>query len=409
MRNIRTRVRSGGAALLALGSVIVLASCAGGTGDAGDGEVTSITVQDYFTADPDGAVYEAVYDACGEEAGVEVERSAVSGADLISKVLQQASSKTLPDILVLDNPDVQEIASSGALAPLSQFGLSADGLAEGVVDASTYDGEVYGLQPAANSITLFYNPDLLDAAGVSVPTTWDELKAAAAALTTEDQYGIAFSAPANYEGTWQFLPFMWTAGGDESDIDTPETAEALQLWVDMVSAGSASTSVVTWTQPDVNDQFIAGAAAMMINGPWQIPILEEAGASYEIASIPVPSLGDPVIAPLGGESFTLPNTGDAARQAKAAVVLECINSDDSQLTIAQERNLVPTRLSLQDQFVADNPVMAAFSDMVATARARTGELGVDWPEAATKIYTAVQSALVGGLTPSEALEQAQNG
>ena len=42
-------------------------------------------------------------------------------------------------------------------------------------------------------------------------------------------------------------------------------------------------------------------------------------------------------------------------------------------------------------------------------RARTGELGPEWPDAATKIYEAVQNALVGGMTPEEALAQAQNG
>jgi multiple sugar transport system substrate-binding protein len=53
--------------------------------------------------------------------------------------------------------------------------------------------------------------------------------------------------------------------------------------------------------------------------------------------------------------------------------------------------------------------MKAFSAMVQTARARTGELGADWPKAATKIYTGVQSALAGGVPPLEALQKAQNG
>jgi multiple sugar transport system substrate-binding protein len=53
--------------------------------------------------------------------------------------------------------------------------------------------------------------------------------------------------------------------------------------------------------------------------------------------------------------------------------------------------------------------MAAFTEQVKTARARTGKLGADWPAAATKIYTAVQSAITGGATPDAALRQAQNG
>jgi len=53
--------------------------------------------------------------------------------------------------------------------------------------------------------------------------------------------------------------------------------------------------------------------------------------------------------------------------------------------------------------------MKAFATVVQTARARTGELGADWPKAATKIYTAVQTALTGGAPPASALQQAQNG
>ena len=53
--------------------------------------------------------------------------------------------------------------------------------------------------------------------------------------------------------------------------------------------------------------------------------------------------------------------------------------------------------------------MAGFVDQIPTARARTGELGADWPKAATKIYTAFQSALTGQATPAKALETAQNG
>ena len=75
------------------------------------------------------------------------QREAVPGASLIPKVLQQASSRTLPDVLMLDNPDLQQIAATGALTPLYDFGINADGFPKGVVDASTYKGKLYGLQP----------------------------------------------------------------------------------------------------------------------------------------------------------------------------------------------------------------------------------------------------------------------
>jgi multiple sugar transport system substrate-binding protein len=409
-----TRVPTGLAAVAAVS--LTLAAC-GSSGGGGSGassgsstSVKSLRVLDYYNNEPDKSIYAKVLDACGRANGVTIQREAVPGDTLIQKVLQQSSSKTLPDVLMLDNPDLQQIAATGALAPLDQFGLSADGYVKGVVAASTYQGKLYGLQPITNTIGLFYNKAILDKAGVKPPATWDELKAAAKQLTSGKRYGIAFSAPANYEGTWQFLPFMWSNGGDEKDIATPQTAAALQLLVDLVKGGSASKSVVNWTQADVNDQFKAGNAAMMVNGPWQFPVLDaDTSLSYDVIPIPAPKAGATVVAPLGGETWTVPQTGDTARQQKAAKIVACLSSDENQLLLAKERKTVPTKTALQSKFVAAQPSMKTFSELVANARARTGELGADWPKAATKIYTAEQAALTGQADPAKALQQAQNG
>jgi multiple sugar transport system substrate-binding protein len=395
---------------LVAAAALGLTACGGGSGGGGGGEVTSLRVLDYYNNEPERTVYTQFLDECGQQAGVTIEREAVPGAQLIAKVLQQASSRTLPDVLMLDNPDLQQIAETGALAPISDFGLSADGFQEGVKAASTFEGQVYGLQPITNSIGLFYNVDILEQAGITPPKTWDELKTTAAALTQGQRYGVAFSAVADYEGAWQFLPFMWTNGGDETNIASPETAEALQLWVDLVNSGSASRSVVNWTQADVREQFEAGNAAMMVNGPWQFPALDEVqGLRYEVVSIPVPQAGDTVVAPLGGETWTIPQTGDPARQAKAAEIVACLNTDENQLALGTERLTVPTKTALRDRFVAEVPRMAAFTEIVQTARARTGKLGPEWPAAATRIYTAMQTAITGGAPPLQALQQAQNG
>jgi multiple sugar transport system substrate-binding protein len=391
---------------------LALTACGGGGsgGSSGGGGSTTLRVLDYYNNDPGKTVWQKAIEACGQQAGVTISREAVPGATLIQKVLQQASSKTLPDLLMLDNPDLQQIAQTGALAPLDTFGINADGFAKGVVDASTYKGKLYGLQPNTNTIGLFYNKDLLSKAGVTPPTTWAELRTAAKKLTSGSTYGLAFSAPANYEGTWQFLPFMWSNGGDEKDIATPQTAQALQLWVDLMNDKSVSKSALNWTQADVNDQFKAGKAAMMVNGPWQFPVLDaETSLHYAVVPIPAPEAGRPVVAPLGGETWTVPQTGNKDKQAKAAKVVSCLNSDESQLNLAKQNQTIPTKTALLAQFSSSNPNSKGFADQIPTARARTGELGADWPKAATKIYTAFQAALTGQAAPAKALEQAQNG
>ena len=261
---------------LAAALPLTLTACGGGGSDSGTDpgateQVTSLSILDYYNNDPDKQLVQKGLDTCAKQLGITINRETVPGDTLIAKVLQQASSKTLPDVLMLDNPDIQQIAATGALAPLGTYGITGDGIQEGVVQAATYDGELYGAQPVTNTIAIFYNKDILAKAGVEPPKTWAELRETAKKLTSGKQYGFAFDGTADYEGAWQFLPAMWTNGGDETNLKSPEVAEALQLWKDLVDDGSASKSVVTWSQGDVADQFKAGRAAMMLNGPVEHP------------------------------------------------------------------------------------------------------------------------------------------
>ncbi|MEV0035916.1 sugar ABC transporter substrate-binding protein [Streptomyces sp. NPDC050804] len=398
------------AALLGTIALILTATGCGGGTSAGSatGEVTSITALDYYTDESEHAQWGDLLTGCGRTVGVKVEQTSVPAASLVPQVLRQASSRTLPDLLMLDNPDMQQIAQSGALTPLDRYGIDSSGFARGILSAGTYQGKVYGLAPNVSTVALFYNKDMLSEAGVAVPRTWDELKAAAAKLTRPGRYGMAVDANASSEGTWQFLPFLWSNGGDEKWLDTPQAAQALQLWVDLVKSGSMSKSVLNWTQADVHDQFAAGRTAMMINGPWRIPALDKAkNLRWGVAPIPVPRTGQTPVTPLGGEVWTVPQSASKARQEKAARVLACLNNSTSMLTLAEQHFTVPSRSAVASRYGGQVPSMAAFVRSVEGARARTGELGVGWPKAATGIYTAIQSAVTGEQTPEEALRHAQ--
>ncbi|MGW2713823.1 ABC transporter substrate-binding protein [Streptomyces sp. NPDC001356] len=389
--------------------VLAAAGCGGGTGSgSAGGKVTSITALDYYTDATEHAQWGERLSACGKAAGVTVEHRSVPGASLVPQVLRQASSRTLPDLLMLDNPDLQQIARTGALTPLDRYGIDADGYAEGIRSAGTYRGKVYGLAPTVSTVALFYNKDMLAEAGVAVPKTWDELRTAAARLTRPGRYGMAVDANATFEGTWQFLPFLWSNGGDEKRLDSPQAAQALQLWVDLVRSGSMSKSVLNWTQADVHDQFVAGRTAMMVNGPWRISAMDRTeNLHWGVAPLPVRRLGQQLLTPLGGEVWAVPRNSSEARQRAAARVLACLNDPANMLALAEQYHTVPSRSSVASRYAERVPSMAAFVKSVRGARARTGELGVKWPRAATGIYTAVQAALTGEQTPEEALRHAQ--
>ncbi|MEV0291368.1 sugar ABC transporter substrate-binding protein [Kribbella sp. NPDC050820] len=397
-------------AVAALAVPAVLSGCGGSSGT-GSQAVTSISVLDWYNdTDYGGKGVIDVLNKCAAKAGVTLDRQQYPGSSYMTKILQQASSKTLPDLLLVNNPYVQELAATGALAPLSDFNISTDGYSQGILKAGTYDGKLYGLAPAVTTVAFVYNKDLLAKAGVQPPTTWDELKAAAAKLTTGKQYGVAFPAATATSSTpAAFVPFMWSNGGDEKNIATPETAEALQLWTDLVKSGSASSGVLNWSMSDSTDQFVARKAAMAVAASWAIPVLDKAkGLNYGFVRIPVKSASDTAVSLVAGETWMVPQTGNKAKQAKAAEIIACLNSDEMQPSIAKVRGYVPSKMTLASRFVADNPNMAVFTDVLKTGRALNAELGADWPKAETKISTAIQTALAGKASPSDALKQAQD-
>ncbi len=298
--------------------------------------------------------------ACGAQAGVKIEREQVPRTQLVPKLLQDAAARSLPDLVLVDNPDLQQLASTGGLVSLSANGLSTTGLYPSIVSAGSYQGQTYGIAPGVNDLALYYNKDLFAKAGLTPPTTWTELTTDAKTLTSGSTKGIAFSAAATEEGSFQFEPFFWSAGANLSNLDSSQAVQALTLWKTLVSDGYASKSVVNWSQSDVEAQFQAGNAAMMVNGPWQLPLLNAATSlHFGIVSIPVPAAADPAVSPLGGEVWAV-GRSSTAREAKAVAVVKCLLSTANSVQWSKDAGYIPSNQAAAAQLAKSNPQLAPF-------------------------------------------------
>ncbi|MEV7085212.1 extracellular solute-binding protein [Streptomyces sp. NPDC093085] len=396
------RLRPPAVVLTALVALAPLAGCAR-LPDPG-----TFTVLNSATDTHEHDAQQEFFDRCAEPLGVKVRQTSVPAPQVAAKALRMASSHSLTDILELDGSELPQFADTGGLVPLKEAGVDVAGMSPGAVSMGSFQGEQYGIARSVNSLALIYNVDLLRKAGVEPPTTWDELKVAAKKLTQGRTFGMAFSATPDADGVYQFLPFFWSAGGDEAHLDDGKGAPALRLWKELIDDRSASSAVVTWNQQDVNDQFIAGHAAMMVNGPWQVPVLSEhKDVNWAVATIPVPVAGRPPVPPIGGTVMTLPRTGDTARQRTAAKILNCLNEQRNQIDWGESVYNVPTRTAAAAAYKEQNPKLAAFADEVATARSRTDRVGARWPVVSDALAGAFQSVLTGRATPEAALKQAQ--
>ena len=351
---------------------LLLAAC-GGNGDdssstsSGD-TVKSLTILDYYNNDPDKSLVQKGLDSCASQLGITIQRETVPGDTLIQKVLQQASSKTLPDVLMLDNPDIQQIAATGALAPLERLrDQRPTASCQGMVDAATYDGKLYGLQPVTNTIAIFYNKDMLAEGRRQAAEDLGRAEGRGQeADQARQQYGFAFNATADYEGAWQFLPPMWTNGGDETDLTSPQVAEALQLWKDLVDRRARRPRAwSTGRQADVERpvhrrQGRDDAERPVADpGAGRRPRTSTAAWSRSRST----SRTRRSVAPLGGEAWTVPLTGTRPSMRRPPSFVKCMNSDENQLAAGQGAvRPVPTKLALADQYKKEVPAMAGFAE-----------------------------------------------
>jgi multiple sugar transport system substrate-binding protein len=388
-------------------ALLAMAGCSSSSGGSGSSGSITLTEMDYYGSAPQNSQIQGVLTQCGNQVGVKVVHQEAPRAQLVPKLLQDAAARTLPDLMLVDNPDLQQLASTGGLVSLSANGLSTTGLYPSIVSAGQYQGQTYGIAPGVNDLALYYNKDLFTKAGLSAPTTWAQLTADAKTLTSGSTKGIAFSAAATEEGSFQFEPFFWSAGADLKSLDSSQAVQALTLWQSLVSGGYASKSVVNWTQSDVEAQFQAGNAAMMVNGPWQLPLLDAAkGLNFGVVSIPVPAAGQPSVSPLGGEVWAVGHSS-SDREQKAVAVVKCLLTPSMSAQWSKDAGYIPSDEASAQQLATTDPQLAPFIAEVGTAKARTAELGTQYPKVSTALWDAIQQALAGGTSPQAALSQAQ--
>jgi multiple sugar transport system substrate-binding protein len=388
-------------AVASAAALFALAGCGSGGGGE-DSDATSLTLWDGFTQYDESSPFGQLIQTCEDETGITIERTADQA--VTDNLLQAATSGNTPDLVILDNPLVAQFAETGLLVSNESDGLDASGQMENILAASEVDGQSYGGSVGANTLALYYNTELFAAAGLQPPTTWDELTAAAAQLTSGDVKGIGFSAFASEEGTFQFLPFFWGAGAELDDISSPEAVQALTLWTDLVTSGSASQSNLNANQQDVRDQFSAGKLAMMVNGTWQLSTLDEAGTPYAVVPIPAVDGGD-APSPLGGE-FIEVVASDAAHEEASATFAECFIDPANLSAWTEGQTYVEPYADAAEEQAAEDPALAPWVQAVSVARGRTADLGSSYPATSTALYTAVQEALAGTKTPQAALDDA---
>jgi multiple sugar transport system substrate-binding protein len=224
------------------------------------------------------------------------------------KLLTGLAGGAAPDVFAMDGPIGNDYQRRDVLLDLTPL-VTADGYDLSQLDANavkqftTTNGTIFGLPRDLNTVALYYNKDMFDAAGIPYPDdtwTWDTLVDVGKQLTldtdgdgTVDQWGL-YTETTDMENAWS--SFVWQAGGDilnadgtATALDSPESAAGIQFLQDLIWKHKVAADPAIFAE--TGDAFEQGVAAMEINGSWLVPTHEAAGINLGIAPLPKGAAG----------------------------------------------------------------------------------------------------------------------
>ncbi|MDS7593904.1 sugar ABC transporter substrate-binding protein [Agrobacterium tumefaciens] len=346
--------------------------------------------------------------------GIKIEYRQIQFDDVVSEAMRAYSTGKAPDIIAIDNPNHAMFASRGAFLDLTDkikesTVIKPENYFPGPLKSATWDGKYYGVPKATNTIALYYNKDLFKAAGLDpekAPQTWDELVETARKLNdpSKNIYGITFSAKANEEGTFQFLPWAQMGGASYKAINGEGAVRALTIWKQILDEKLTSPDTLTRSQWDSTATFNAGNAAMAISGPWEIDrMLADAKFEWGTALLPVPQEGAQRSSAMGDYNWAI--FSKTKHPDEAFKALEFFASKDDtmyknfgQLPARADLPVPPTGNAVKDA------ALATFIEQLKYAQPRGPS--PEWPKISKAIQDAIQAALTGQMEPKAALDQA---
>ena len=397
------------ALILALVMSLALVACGGGDDAADDGaaEETGKTTVTMIAAQYGNETadwwkgFESDFEAANE--GIDLVVDVVSWNDIYTVVNTRIANGEQPDLLNIDV--FADYQADGLLLPAEEW-VSAETYAKffpSFLAESVVDDVVWAVPDLASARALYYNQDILTAAGCEVPTTWTELKDVAAKIKAYDAeiypWGVDMTTD---EGQACFAYYAWNNGGGFTDangnwtLNSAENVEAVEFIVSMVKEGLTNTDPTTETRYDLQEMFASGKVAMMI-GPNQISKYceQNGGINYGIASLP--TNGDKAGASVGVMDrimcFDKEGRTDAEMAAITAVV-DAFYDDEPYSEWVLMEDFLPATSTGNELCAAADPGMAAWIDVIGSAKFYPAAKA-EWADVKLGVIDAQQRVLLG--------------
>lgn len=326
-----------------------------------------------------------------EHPGIIVEYESVPFNDLNDIIqIRIGGGEGTPDIYTADQPRISALVSRGLLADLTDHvGDVSDTFWPSSLDASTVDGRLHALPVSTSSQLLYYNIDLLDAAGLEAPSmdpedrlTWERVvEMGRQAQTAGADYGVMLD---QVNRIYQVQPLAESLGGGpgvagEDGLEPAFTntawVEAMSFYGSLFEEGLAPRGVPV---AQTRDLFANGQVALWVGGPWWLPLFDGSDVNFGVAPHPYFADGTPVT-PTGAWSWGInPNT---EHFEEALAFLTFATTDPvGALETARGFPLPPANIDVFNEYYAQNQIVPGVEDLILyelenTARVRAKTRG----------------------------------
>ncbi|MDR5700475.1 ABC transporter substrate-binding protein [Agromyces aerolatus] len=346
---------------------VALTGCAsGGTAEA-DGDLSGDLLYAIWDENQAPALEQMAADFTAQHPEVSITVEVTPFAQYWTKLQTQATAKTLPDVFWMNGPNAKVYAPGGVLEPITGLIESGDvdpaNYPDSLNELYTLDGVQYGVPKDFDTIGVWYNADILERAGVAIPTadwTWADFQEAAQTvseqLSGEGVYGaVAELASGGQQGYYNTI---FQAGGSvisddmtTSGYDDPKSIEGLQFWADLIASG-ASPTIQQLSDTTPNQWFTSGKAAMYWAGSWMVSEIAASEVADAVGTVQMPA-GERSATVIHGVANVVAADGENTEAALAFAAY--LGSEEAALTLAEFGAAIPAFNGTQDAWVASAP------------------------------------------------------
>jgi multiple sugar transport system substrate-binding protein len=347
------------AAIAAVALVAPLSACGGGDTDSGSGGKVALTygVWDKNQVPAMNQIIKA-FEAKNPNITVSVQLTPYP--DYFTKLQAASTGGQAPDVFWMNGPNFQLYASNGVIEPLTGLKPDTSVYPASLVKLYQYKGVQYGLPKDFDTVGLWYNKKLFDAAGVAHPTAswnWADFDKAAAKLTdpAKGVYGVG----AQLEGQENFYNTIFQAGGyvvspdgRKSGYADPKTIQGLKFWTDLV-AKKDSPSLAQMTDTAPLNMFESGKIAMFWGGSWdatEFATNAHTKSSVDVSALPSGAKKATVIHGLANVVFS-----HTKHLAQAEKFEQFLGSKQAALIEANTGTVIPAYNDTQSGWIKAHP------------------------------------------------------